>query len=180
MITVPQREKPRVTRPLLASALLVWLFLGSAPAGQVVTPGGEAMASVDLWRWGIEKGGLTVAVIVLLWTHRNALMKWAEERVKHEREVAELKSAHEKALQEQRDRSTKEQIAFNQASIDAAMRYNRHLDQLLERTNETLKASAEAISGHTTALARNTDSTHRLANAVERLDQRMERVEHGK
>lgn len=174
MPTKPRR-RPSALRPIVATLCLLYVLAASIHA-QAAAPTAEP---ID-WKWALTQGGLTLFSLVMAWSYRKDMQRWADDRVRHEREIAELKAAHARELQEHRDRATEERIAFNQARVDEAMRYNRHLEQLLDRTNDTLKATAEALSSHTTALARNTDSTHRLANAVEKLDSRMERVEHGK
>jgi hypothetical protein len=158
--------KPKATRPMLATAILLWLLLASVPVGQAITP---AVTSDDDWRWALTQGGLTLVVLVLGWSYRKDLTRWADEKVALERQLAEARGT-----------ALDEKIAFQQARIDEALRYHRMLEALMERTNETMKANSDALGLHTTAMARNTDSTHRLANAVEKLDSRMERVEHQK
>jgi hypothetical protein len=159
-------QQPKATRPVLATALLLWLLLSSVPTGQAVSVDGRVEPD---WKWAVTQGGLTLVVLVLGWSYRKDMQRWAEEKVALEKQLAEARAA-----------LLDERLAFQQARVDEALRYHRHLESLMERTNETLKGTAEALSAHTTAMARNTDSTHRLANAVEKLDDRMERVEHGK
>lgn len=156
MISVPRREKPRATRPLLATAILLWLFLGSVPEGQVATA--VEPSGTDLWRWAIERGGLTLVILVLGWSYRKDMTRWAEERVSLEKQLAEAKAG-----------ALDDKIGFQQARVDEAIRYHRHLEQIVERTNETLKATADALAGHTTALALHTRSNEHLAHAVDRL-----------
>lgn len=159
-------RQPKATRPILALGLLVWLTLASVPTGgQTITPAnGEA---ID-WKWALTQGGLTLVVLVLGWSYRKDWQKWAEEKVALTEQLAEAKSAY-----------LDEKIAFQQARVDEALRYNRNLETLTQRTNETLKATADAITAHTMAMTLNTEGAKRLAHVVERLDQRMERVEHG-
>jgi hypothetical protein len=160
-------QQPKATRPVLASVILLWLALSSVPAGQVGTS--ATVITEPDWQKALTQGGLTLALLVTGWSYRKDLQKWADEKIALEKMLGEAKSA-----------LVDEKLAFAQAKVDEAIRYNRNLEHLVERTNETLKATSEAISAHTTAVVLNTEGTKRLAHVVERLDQRMERMEHGK
>ena len=155
-------RKPNALRPVLALGLVLFLSLTawSTTSGQAQAPTiGTPQDPFD-WRWAITQGGLTVATLVLGWTYRRDVARWADDRVALEKARAEEKSA------------------FEQARTDEAIRYNRMLEAMMVRSNAVMAANSEALAAHSTALSRNTDSTHRLANAVEKVDVRLERVEH--
>ena len=126
----------------------------------------ESEQPVD-WHWALTQGGLTIAILTMGWSYRKDLIAKADERVRHERAIAAMEMAHEKALNEEKQKVNEERIAFQQAKVDEAVRSNRALERLLDLTNTTLRASADAMTQHAVVLAENTGSIHRLARAVD-------------
>lgn len=165
------RSRPRATRPMLATAFLMTLaFMGMGQTSEGQPAVSQTVVHendpVD-WRWALTQGGLTIVTLVLGWSYKRELTRWAEEKAELQGVVSglQLKVMEEKA-------------AFQQARADEAIRYNRQLEMTLGRANDTERLISDSLSVHTTALSRNTDSTHRLAHAVEGLDKRLERIEH--
>ena len=154
------RRKPRAIRPLIATAVLVFLAfagMGQGTTGQTMN-GVSAPEPID-WRWAMTQGGLTVVVIVLAWSYRKDMGRWADDRVSLERELAEQRTA------------------FAQAKVDDAIRYDRRLEELIRATNTGLEVSSAAMLGHTTALALNTECSRTLASMVGRLDDHIQRMD---
>lgn len=155
---------PRITRPIAISAVLMVLAWtgaqsdGSAYSDARLQPVTSEAEPID-WRWAITQGGLTLVVLVLLWSYRKDMQRWQADSV-----VAQ-------------ERADREQRGFDQSRIDEAIRYHRAVESLSSRTDATLQLVAEALSGHSTVIARNTDAVHRTAKEAERLDRRMELIE---
>jgi hypothetical protein len=167
-------SKPRPSKLIAAAILLFGLLLipgEPSPHGQTITavPPGVTTVEVFDWRWALTQGGLTVVLLVLVWSYRKDLSRWADDRVAAERTIAEIKA-----------QAFEERISFQQAKVDEAIRYHRQLEAMMERTNATLASNTAALAEHSTAMARNTDSTLRLSHTVEKLGERLERMEHGK
>jgi hypothetical protein len=165
--------KPRSSKLWAVGVLaLVMMFLPAepSPSGQTVSVPQPGVTTIEVfdWRWALTQGGVTIVLLVLVWSYRKDLTHWADDRVQSEKTIAEIKSA-----------AFEERISFQQAKVDEAIRYHRALEAMIERANETLARNTAALSEHSTSMARNTDSTNRLAHAVEKLDERLERVEHG-
>jgi hypothetical protein len=153
------------------AVVLMFLPAEPSPLGQTVTVPQPGVTTIEVfdWRWALTQGGLTVVLLVLVWSYRKDLARWADDRVSSEKTIAEIRS-----------QAFEDRISFQQAKVDEAIRYHRQLEAMMERTNATLASNTAALAEHSTAMARNTDSTHRLAHAVEKLDERLERVEHQK
>ena len=151
----PPRHKPGAVRPVLA--VLLVLFAAVSTAAQSV--GGSDPVSAFDWREAWLQGGAFGLALVIGWSYRKDMEKWAIKQVEYERQIAELRAA-----------VLDEKIAFQQARVDEAVRYNRNLEQLITMINDTVKGNTAALMEHHTAVARNTDSTYRLATAVERLE----------
>ena len=148
------RHKPGAVRPILA--VLLVLYTAVSTAAQSV--GADPVAVFD-WREAWLQGGAFGLALVIGWSYRKDMEKWAIKQVEYERQIAELRAT-----------ALDEKIAFQQARVDEAVRYNRNLEQLITTINDTVKGNTAALMEHHTAVARNTDSTYRLATAVERLD----------
>ena len=151
---ITPRHKPTLVKPVLAVALV--LVAAVTAAAQSAAP--DPTIAFD-WREAWLQGGAFGLALILGWSYRKDMATWADQRVAYEKQIAELRAS-----------VLEDKIAFQQARVDEAMRYNRNLEQIVITMNETVKGNTAALTDHHTAVARNTDSTHRLANAVERLE----------
>lgn len=157
-----RKTKPTVLKPYLAISTVIFWWSVTAMARAE----GSAATPFDLEQI-LTQGGLLGFALLLGWSYRKDLVRWADDRV-----------ASEQSLADQKAQLADEKLAFNQARIDEALRYHRSLETMQAQMIETLRGNSAALAAHTTALTLNTQSTDRLAASAQKLDERMERVEH--
>jgi len=79
---VSMRTRLRVELGLILALLIMIVIVGVAAASPVppLDAAAAGESEIDLMRWAITQGGLTLALIVVLWSYRRDLRRDAEEK----------------------------------------------------------------------------------------------------
>ena len=67
-------------KPLLAMLLLTTMAVSSATIQQPVTDGLPTESYTDLVKWGVTQGGITLVLVVVLWSYRREFLRKAEKQ----------------------------------------------------------------------------------------------------